>query len=100
MYRQFYSWPNILSRRPVAAAQLKAYLEFNLLYRKYGKATCRLGKWFGMRNLAKLAKHVAYPERRRPSPTPAPSAPRPERNLIENLRPEADQPLAELGNLA
>jgi radical SAM superfamily enzyme YgiQ (UPF0313 family) len=60
-YREFYSWPNILRRRPLSVAQTTAYLEFNLLYRKWGKATCHLGSLFGMRNLAKVAKALAYP---------------------------------------
>ena len=63
-YREFYSWPNIIRRRPVAAGQLKAYLEFNLVYRKYGKLTCLLGKAVGMRILARLARMIAYPHRR------------------------------------
>lgn len=61
MYDQFYSWENILRRVPVGVGQAVAFLEFNLLYRKYGKLTCHLGKAFGMRRLAKLAKAVAYP---------------------------------------
>jgi radical SAM superfamily enzyme YgiQ (UPF0313 family) len=61
IYSQFYSWSSILNRWPVTANQIAAYLQFNLLYRKYGYATCFLGKIFGMRRLAKLAKSIAYP---------------------------------------
>ena len=61
MYAQFYSWENILRRLPSGAGQAVAYLEFNLLYRKFGKLTCHLGRAFGMRRLAKLAKALAYP---------------------------------------
>jgi hypothetical protein len=64
MYRRFYSWENILKRRPTIAGQSLAYLQFNLLYRKYGKLTSHLGKWVGMRRLAKLAKALAYPQRK------------------------------------
>jgi len=60
-YDQFYSWHNIFRRWPVSASQVTAYLEFNLLYRKWGKTTCHLGRLFGMRNLAKVAKTLAYP---------------------------------------
>jgi radical SAM superfamily enzyme YgiQ (UPF0313 family) len=60
IYRKFYSWPYIFKRWPVARGQALAYLEFNLIYRKYGRFLCHLGKVFGMRNLAKLAKAVAY----------------------------------------
>ncbi|MBP7275656.1 MAG: radical SAM protein [Kiritimatiellae bacterium] len=61
IYDQFYSWANIFRRMPTDARQRTAYLEFNLLYRKYGKITCHLGRFFGMRRLAKLAKELAYP---------------------------------------
>jgi hypothetical protein len=63
MYSQLYSWANILKRWPVAAGQVVPYLEFNLLYRKFGKMTCFLGKAIGMRRLARFAKALAYPER-------------------------------------
>lgn len=66
-YDSFYSWRNIIKRWPGSTAQATAYLEFNLLYRKWGKTTCRLGQLFGMRNLAKLSKAIAYPSlHRRP----------------------------------
>ncbi|MBA4387262.1 MAG: B12-binding domain-containing radical SAM protein [Verrucomicrobia bacterium] len=61
MYDHFYSWANILRRWPVTANQATAYLEFNLLYRKFGHALSSLGRTVGMRNLAKLAKAIAYP---------------------------------------
>ncbi len=61
IYRRFYSWAGILGRWPVAHSQTAAYLQFNLIYRKYGKATCLLGKLFGMRTLSKMAKALAYP---------------------------------------
>ena len=59
MYKQFYSWANIFSRMPESRAQVMAYLQFNLIYRKYGKITSRLGRLLGMRNLAQLARKVA-----------------------------------------
>jgi len=60
VYREFYSWKSILERWPAAPSQVPAYLEFNLLYRKFGKATCHLGNLIGMRRLAKAAKWLAY----------------------------------------
>ena len=60
-YKQFYSWKNILRRWPVSTAQVAAYLEFNLLYRKWGNVTCHMGRLFGMRNLARISKALAYP---------------------------------------
>ena len=70
IYGQFYSWANIFRRWPETSTQAIAFLEFNLLYRKFGKITCILGKMFGMRNLSKLAKAMAYPARA-PEPTRA-----------------------------
>lgn len=76
MYKQFYSWSGIVRRWPVNPDQVLAYLQFALLYRKFGKATCRLGRVFGMRNLARLAKWVAYPPAfLRPKPLDAPGTP-------------------------
>jgi radical SAM superfamily enzyme YgiQ (UPF0313 family) len=60
-YERFYSWSSIRKRWPVAAGQAVAYLEFNLLYRKFGKFTSILGSAIGMRALAKAAKAFAYP---------------------------------------
>ncbi len=65
MYDEFYSWENILNRWPLAAAQAVAYMEFNLLYRKFGKITCLLGRALGMRNMARLATALAYAPGRR-----------------------------------
>ena len=60
-YERFYSWSSIRRRWPVAAGQAVAYIEFNLLYRKFGNIASRLGSLLGMRNLARLAKAFAYP---------------------------------------
>ena len=60
IYGQFYSWASILKRWPTDPTQVSAYLEFNLLYRKFGKITCHLGKIIGMRRLAEAATWVAY----------------------------------------
>lgn len=77
LYDEFYSWSNILNRWPEAPGQAKAYLAFNLVYRKYGKLTSKLGELVGMRPLAKLARVLAYPPQHRPVPVapplPAPS---------------------------
>ena len=62
-YSRFYSWRSIFRRWPAARAQRLAYLEFNLFYRKFGKLTCWAGRLCGMRNLAKLARALAYPPR-------------------------------------
>jgi radical SAM superfamily enzyme YgiQ (UPF0313 family) len=64
MYRGFYSWANIWRRWPETPGQAVAYLEFALLYRKFGNITAPLARLFGARSLAKLAKALAYPVRR------------------------------------
>ena len=64
MYERFYSWAGILRRLPADHRQLIPFLEFNLLYRKYGRVLSGLGLVFGMRRLAKTAKWVAYRGRR------------------------------------
>jgi radical SAM superfamily enzyme YgiQ (UPF0313 family) len=61
IYSDFYSWMNIVRRLPPAKSQMAAYLQFNLLYRKFGKQTSQLGKIFGMRRLANFARHLSYP---------------------------------------
>ncbi|NCC94600.1 MAG: DUF4070 domain-containing protein, partial [Opitutae bacterium] len=63
-YRRFYSFASIWRRRPLAPAQRMAHFEFNLLYRKFGAATSRLGLAFGMRPLARIARALAYPSGR------------------------------------
>jgi radical SAM superfamily enzyme YgiQ (UPF0313 family) len=62
IYREFYSWRRILARLPESRSQWTAYLLFNFLYRKYGKAISLAGKLGLMRAIAKLAKGVAYPD--------------------------------------
>lgn len=64
MYQQFYSWPNMIRRRPPSQQQRMAYWQFNLVYRKYGKFTSRLGRLWGMRRVAETARRVAYPRLR------------------------------------
>ncbi|HBC85622.1 MAG TPA: B12-binding domain-containing radical SAM protein [Lentisphaeria bacterium] len=65
IYDDFYSWLNILRRLPVSDSQVMAYLQFNLLYRKFGKQTSMLGRIFGMRRLAEFARRTSYPKWRR-----------------------------------
>lgn len=60
MYGNFYSWENIWRRWPTVDEQRIAYLEFNLLYRKFGKMLSYLGLLYGMRGLANMAKWLAY----------------------------------------
>ncbi len=60
IYSKFYSISSILERMPLAREQWIAYLEFALIYRKFGKLTSWLGDKLGMRRTAKLATFLAY----------------------------------------
>jgi len=60
IYNSFYSWENIWRRWPAIDGQRVAYLEFNILYRKFGKALSHIGLLYGMRGLADMAKRLAY----------------------------------------
>lgn len=65
VYDQFYSWKSIIQRCPAwESGQVLAYLQFAILYRKYGKILSKLGNFFGMRKLAKFAKRLAYGEKK------------------------------------
>ena len=47
IYREVYSWKNILRRTPKSLSQFVPYYLFNLFYRKYGRFTERLGDRIG-----------------------------------------------------
>ncbi|MBQ8672984.1 MAG: radical SAM protein [Bacteroides sp.] len=62
VYKELYSWKNIIRRLPRAKSQWLAYLTFNLLYRKYGRFTDRLCKMISYERIGwlgeKLAKYI------------------------------------------
>lgn len=60
MYRQFYSFTNILRRMPKSKAQRSPYLLFNLLYRKFGCFTAALARLIPMGLLGKLGAKLSY----------------------------------------
>lgn len=60
MYRQFYTFQNIARRFPQEKAQRKAYLLFNLLYRKFGGFTSVLARIMPMRILGKWGAWLSY----------------------------------------
>jgi radical SAM superfamily enzyme YgiQ (UPF0313 family) len=60
IYREFYSFINILRRMPKHGPQRKSYLLFNLFYRKFGKATSLLAHIIPMRVLGELAAKISY----------------------------------------
>jgi len=60
MYRQFYSYRNIVRRFPKSKQQRKAYLLLNLCYRRFGRFTSAIARVLPMRVLGKLAARISY----------------------------------------
>ncbi len=60
LYDEFYSWANILRRVPVHPRQRRAFLVFNLLYRKYGRYLAPLGRVRLMNALGRAAYRLSY----------------------------------------
>lgn len=60
IYKQIYSWKNILRRLPENKEQRAAYLLFNLLYRKYGKVTDVLCKCITYKRIGILAEKWSH----------------------------------------
>ena len=60
MYRKFYSFRNIIRRFPESKKQRKAYLLFNLLYRKFGRMVSCVAGIIPMQRLGKLAARISY----------------------------------------
>ena len=60
MYRQFYSFPNIIRRFPKNKGQRKSYLLFNLFYRKFGRFTSMATRFVPIGIMGKLAMKISY----------------------------------------
>ena len=60
MYRQFYSFKNIIRRFPRNKIQRKPYLLFNLFYRKFGRCTSIVARFIPMEKLGKFATNISY----------------------------------------
>lgn len=60
IYREFYSFRNILRRMPEHEAQRKSYLLFNIFYRKFGRFTSALALIIPMRVLGRMAARISY----------------------------------------
>ena len=60
MYKKFYSFRNIICRIPEDKSQRKAYLLFNLFYRKFGAFTSALAKLIPMRLIGRFVTKVSY----------------------------------------
>jgi len=60
MYRQIYSWKNILRRVPENPEQRAAYFLFNLVYRKYGAVTDALCRRITYKRIGYLAEKLSH----------------------------------------
>lgn len=60
MYKQAYSFMNILKRIPRSNPQKIPYLLFNFLYRKYGKITEKICNVVGYGTIGRIAEIVSY----------------------------------------
>lgn len=60
MYRNFYSFKNIIRRFPKNKDQRNSYLLFNLFYRKFGRLTSLVARLIPMGILGKVATKISY----------------------------------------
>ena len=60
MYKEFYSFRNILRRMPESKRQRIPYLLFNLAYRKFGKVTAVLARIGLLSWLGRVARRLSY----------------------------------------
>ncbi|MCL1896275.1 MAG: B12-binding domain-containing radical SAM protein [Clostridiales bacterium] len=65
MYKRFYSFRSIIRRFPESRAQRRAYLLFNLFYRKFGRLTSAVTRIVPMGVLGKLAASISFGRSRR-----------------------------------
>jgi radical SAM superfamily enzyme YgiQ (UPF0313 family) len=60
IYKEIYSFKNIIKRLPNSKKQWIPFLAFNLLYRKFGKFSEILCDIFSYKNVGKLSRWLAY----------------------------------------
>lgn len=60
MYREFYTFHNIVRRMPEHRAQRKSYLLFNIFYRKFGRAVSLISRIIPMSVIGRLAAQISY----------------------------------------
>lgn len=59
IYKEVYSWKNILKRLPKSKKQILPFLAFNIFYRKYGKFTDRLCKIVTYKRIGYIGEYVS-----------------------------------------
>lgn len=60
VYREVYSFRNILRRCPKSKKQWMPYFLFNFFYRKYGKFTEKLCEWITYERIGRIAEKLSY----------------------------------------
>ncbi|MGI6685165.1 MAG: B12-binding domain-containing radical SAM protein [Bacillota bacterium] len=60
IYKEFYSFKNILKRIPDHPKQKVPYILFNLFYRKFGKVISKIARFGFMNSLGRLARKLSY----------------------------------------
>ena len=60
MYKQFYSFGNILRRMPISRNQKAPYLLFNVIYRKFGRSTSVSARLIPIGVLGRLSSWLSY----------------------------------------
>lgn len=60
VYKEVYSFKNIIRRLPKCKSQWAGYLAFNFLYRKFGKLTEKICNIFSYYKIGKLSEKVSY----------------------------------------
>ena len=60
IYKELYSWRNIVRRLPTARSQVIPYLLFNVLYRKYGRLTATCASLGLLSSVGRLARRLSY----------------------------------------
>ncbi len=60
IYKQIYSFKNIMRRLPKSKKQIMPYLAFNILYRKYGRLTEKLCRLISFERIGRWGEWIAY----------------------------------------
>ncbi|MBP3888318.1 MAG: radical SAM protein [Cellulosilyticum sp.] len=60
IYKQIYSFKNIMRRLPKSKKQIMPYLAFNILYRKYGKFTEKICRLISFERIGRWGEWIAY----------------------------------------
>jgi radical SAM superfamily enzyme YgiQ (UPF0313 family) len=60
MYKEFYSFKNILKRIPESREQIIPHLLFSFVYRKFGKVTSKVAKLGWLHFIGKIARRLSY----------------------------------------